>query len=157
MTQAVQSMRQCVIDRVETLRVHLPAHIALEEWLSGGGITLDEEYKAAVEADPNAIEHIAAAWGYLEGVADTMHMTVLEMLAAADVSLDVTCACANHVLDHRAPALPAFAPSKRPRNPCPKCGSASHRCRTGECRHCDNEACGYVWFKATKTKTRRAG
>ena len=29
---------------------------------------------------------------------------------------------------------------------CPECGATTHRCETGECRHCDNEACGWSGF-----------
>jgi len=126
MTQAVQSMRQCILDRIETLREHL--RIALAEWIQDGG----DLSEAFVDEDAsNATENVAAAWGYLEGVADAEHLTVLEMLDAYDVDISA----------RPKPARKA----RKPRNPCPKCGGKTHRCRTGECRHCDSEACGHAW------------
>lgn len=28
---------------------------------------------------------------------------------------------------------------------CPRCGGSVHRCKTGDCLHCDDERCAHAW------------
>ncbi len=79
-----QSMRQCVIDRLETIREALPSHIALDEWLADHDFEMLHEHHGG---NPIVLESIAHAFGYLEGVADATDMTVREMLDAADIKV----------------------------------------------------------------------
>jgi hypothetical protein len=83
MSNGEQSMRQCVVDRLETLRENLPAHIALDEWIGDGG-----EMPAFGTSDVHeAIESVACAWGYIQGAADAVNQTVLEMIGNLEITL----------------------------------------------------------------------
>lgn len=74
-------------------------------------------------------ESFAHAWGYIEGAADMADKSIPGLLEQHGLQLD--------------------PPKRRARPLCPKCGSKSHRCKTGGpgCRHCDDEKCGHGWHQ----------
>jgi hypothetical protein len=124
-----RSMKECLVEQLLTLNASLPKDgkrggSRAMRWYDDGA---DVSQLQCVGANVNGL----LAWGYLEGAADALDVTVQELLDL-------------HRLDWSGSTR--FSRAKEPR--CPKCGSASHRCATGDdgCVHCDNEKCGHGWM-----------
>lgn len=116
------SMTECLTTRLRFVRDHLAAADTTVQAFYDDGADFES---VADKLDPLALESLANAWGYLQGAADMADLTVLELLETHGLTLDAPKAV-------------------RKRNPCPKCGGKSHRCKTALCRHCD--VCEHMFF-----------
>jgi hypothetical protein len=77
-----QSMRLCVQQQLEIIRDTLPSHVALDAWVEGAASN-DIDLDVPLATAPARLR----AWGYIEGAADAVDLTVREMLDWLDIKL----------------------------------------------------------------------
>lgn len=73
-------MRACLTEQVDAIRESLPPGRSFLDWYDDGA-----DAEAFMTAGANV--HALGAWGYLQGAADALDLTVLELLDEHSVNL----------------------------------------------------------------------
>lgn len=75
-----RSMRACLTEQVDAIRDALPLGRSFLDWYDDGA-----DASAFLTAGANV--HALGAWGYLQGAADALDLTVMEMLDEHSVQM----------------------------------------------------------------------
>lgn len=156
------TMKEFIEYHLSFVREHLvhAANTTPQDFYDGG-----QDWESLELHDVVVVESLAHSWGCLEGAAAMADLTIGELLGQYGLQLNakpdeddefIECAwCEKRIrfVDSYSPgdeAICAECNKEVPREPkrrpaCPKCGSrVTHRCKTGECRHCNK--CEHAWI-----------
>lgn len=81
------ALADLVRESLDRLRAHIGDGVDLEDWIADGGDTIRISIAMQSIEDARRLLPVTAAWSYLQGVADALDQTVLEMIWGLGVTI----------------------------------------------------------------------